>query len=424
MTKLRIGILIYDKSDPKIGGGHSYYDTLLRGINDFEFNTNIEIINIIFYSKKIADRHFKKPSIYIKSGRIDNLKRNIKNIASKYFNINLTSQHPLLHFSSSFSNSISNRRVGEILRKNKIDLIYNLKHDWQAFNYPFIATHWDNSHRSTQAFPEVALNGSYELREKYNVFTLNKAFLILCESQAGVTELRKYYSINDSKIKVLPLFAGNIINLQPTAQFESNTLQLFNLQKEKFFIYPAQFWALKNHYNLVIAFEKLIAENPDKDLKLLLCGTDHGNMTYIKQVIKSLQVEDHVIITGFVSDEQLNVFYRNALALTMTTFLGPTNMPLIEAAHLNCAVLCSNLEGHREIMGENASYFEPSDSGAIKDAMSKILDKSFRNNLVASAYTHIKQSPFNLEKSLIVLNKLLVDLIPLRKVWGINYKVE
>lgn len=424
MSKLRVGIMVFERSNPKDGGGHSYYEMLLKGINDFDFNANIEIINIVFYSKRVSDQRLKKPSVYIKDGRIAKFIENTKELALKYFNINLTSRNLLIRFSETYSTWMSNSRVERILRQHKIDLIYNLKHDWQALNYPFIATHWDNSHKSTHAFPEVTLNGSYEWREKYNIYTLNKAFLILCESQAGATELKKYYTLNENKIKVLPLFAGNVINLQINPQFEQDTLKQFNLKKEMFFIYPAQFWALKNHYNLIIAFSKLIAENPDKDLKLVLCGTDHGNMTYIKQVIESLQVQERVIITGFVSVDQLNVFYKNALALTMSTFLGPTNMPLIEAAHLNCAVLCSNLEGHKEIMEENALYFEPADSGAIKNAMSKVLDRNLRENLVASAYIHIKKSPFNLSKSLIVLDKLLTDIIPLRKVWGIDYKVE
>jgi len=66
MDKLRVGVIVYDQSNPTEGGGHSYYDMLLKGINEFDFNQDIEIINIVFYAKNIPSLHLKKRSIYIK----------------------------------------------------------------------------------------------------------------------------------------------------------------------------------------------------------------------------------------------------------------------------------------------------------------------------------------------------------------------
>jgi glycosyltransferase involved in cell wall biosynthesis len=285
-------------------------------------------------------------------------------------------------------------------------------------NYPFIATHWDNCHKSIPPFPEVALDGMYEKREKYHLYTLNKALAILCESNAGVTEVTRLNTYHPAKIKMLPIFAGDVINQAYSHEEQQQTLSTHKLEKEKYFIYPAQFWAHKNHYNLIIAFQKLVAQTNDKQLKLVLCGSDKGNCEYVKDVIKSLSLTDRVLTPGFVSIKELNIFYKNAVALTMPTFLGPSNMPLIEAAHLKCPVLCSDSEGHREILGENALYFSPTDSESLKDAMVQILDKERREQLSGSAYSYIQQSHFNLDNALNILNKTLVELIPIRKTWG------
>jgi glycosyltransferase involved in cell wall biosynthesis len=102
----------------------------------------------------------------------------------------------------------------------------------------------------------------------------------------------------------------------------------------------------------------------------------------------------------------------------MATFLGPSNMPLIEAAHLKCPVLCSDFAGHREILGDNALYFSPTDSNAIKNAMSRILDKQLRNSLSESAHNYIQQSHFTVDNALKILNDILKELIPIRKTWG------
>ncbi|HEX8332396.1 MAG TPA: glycosyltransferase family 1 protein, partial [Segetibacter sp.] len=310
------------------------------------------------------------------------------------------------------------KQAENLLRDNKIDLIYYLRPEWEILNYPFIATHWDNCHKSIPPFPEVALDGMYEKREKYHLYTLNKALAILCESYAGVKEVQKLNTYQEDKIKMLPIFAGEVINKSYPETEQQQTLSKFNLQKEKYFIYPAQFWAHKNHYNIITAFQKLIAETKDEQLKLVLCGSDKGNFDYITDVIRSLSLTDRILTPGFVSVKELNIFYRNAIALTMPTFLGPSNMPLIEAAHLRCPVLCSDLEGHREILGDNALYFAPTDSDSMKNAMVQILDKQRREQLSESAYLYIQQSHFNLENALNILNRTLCELIPIRKTWG------
>jgi glycosyltransferase involved in cell wall biosynthesis len=217
---------------------------------------------------------------------------------------------------------------------------------------------------------------------------------------------------------VVPIFAGEVISISFSQEEQQQTLSKFHLQKERYFIYPAQFWAHKNHYNLIVAFKKLISETKDDNLKLVLCGSDKGNFDYITGVIRSLSFTDRVLTPGFISVKELNILYKNALALTMSTFLGPSNMPLIEAAHLRCPVLCSDSEGHREILGDNALYFAPADADAIKEAMIKILNKQLREELSESAYRYIQKSPFNLDNALTILNKTLYELIPIRKTWG------
>ncbi len=423
MDKLRVGVIVYDQSNPSEGGGHSYYDMLLKGINEFNFNPDIEIINIVFYAKNIPSLHLKKPSIYIKGEYrySESLRNKVQKITlKKNLSTFLTRKNPVIDYILTSTINDRNKKTTDILKQHKIDLLYYLKPEFNVLNYPFIATHWDVAHKSMYAFPETSLDNHFELRENYYLYTLSKAFLILCESETGSKELKEYYSLYTNKIKVVPIFGSDVLNEHATEQAEAEVLNKYKLKKEKFFLYPAQFWSCKNHYHLVLAFNKLITESDDKELKLLLCGSDVGNMTYIKQIIESLSLTDRVIVPGFVLQKELYIFYKNAIALTMPTFLGPTNLPLIEAAHLNCPVLCSNLEGHKEILGNNALYFEPADIDSIKNAMNQILDKNARQTLIESANKYIKESGFNLNNSLNILNQVLLNTISLRKTWGFN----
>ncbi len=420
MDKLRVGVIVDQNYQPAEGGAYSYYNILLNGINSYHFHPDIEMVNVVFYNKNIPKLNFEKETIYIPGGYIGNLKHTLKKSASKYSSPFFTRQNPILNYFATSVISKTKRKAEQLLKRHKIDILYYLKTELDFLDYPFIATHWDIGHKSMDAFPEVSLHGAYEIRENYYLYTLNKAFVIVCESETGARELKKHYSLYENKIKVIPIFGAEAFNKHVSEHVEAETLLRYDLEKERYFIYPSMFWAHKNHYHLILAFNKLLHENNNYDLKLILCGSDKGNLQYIQELIKSLSLTKHVIIPGFVTQDELSVFYKNAIALAMSSYLGPTNMPLIEAAHLNCPVLCSNLEGHKEILGDNALYFDPSNVDAIKNTMQQVLDKNVRDKLRVSANEFIRNSPFKLSHSLKELEKILLQTKSKRKTWGID----
>ncbi|MXV14243.1 glycosyltransferase family 4 protein [Hufsiella ginkgonis] len=420
MHKLKVGVIVDVNLAKSLGGTFSYYNTLLSGINNYEFDQAIEIVNVVFYEKTQPEVDFKKPVVFIKGYLNISSKNKLARRVSKGLKSiikSLTFVNDLL----SLPEKIKFRRIERDLARNGIDIIYHLKPEMVDLNYPFIATHWDLAHKSTYPFPELALDGHHESREKYYSNVLNKAMLILCESNAGIEELRYHYSLSPLRIKRLPLFGNSDLQLTVSVEAARQVLNKYGLITNEFFIYPAQFWALKNHYNLIVAFAAFIGEDPDRHFKLVLPGSDMGNLGYIQKLVADLSLDDSVLFPGFVPDQELSVFYRHATAAVMPTFLGPTNMPLIEAARLKCPVLCSNLKGHYEIMGEYALYFEPEDPGSIQNAMELLTgNEEGRTSLADSAYTHIMQSEFDLQKSLSALNTYLLQVKAVRKTWDIT----
>ncbi|HEX8333334.1 MAG TPA: hypothetical protein VF622_11960, partial [Segetibacter sp.] len=69
MTKLRVGVAVFEEFNPTDGGAFSYQDLLLKSINNFQFHPGVEIVNIIFYNKeKRQISELKKEVIYLKRG--------------------------------------------------------------------------------------------------------------------------------------------------------------------------------------------------------------------------------------------------------------------------------------------------------------------------------------------------------------------
>lgn len=419
--KLTVGILVDSHYLPTTGGGFSYYRRLLQAINAYAWKEELDMVNIVFHKSALQEEIIQKRALLINKNYIYSAKYLFyKILYHLFYSIHKTRFKKRWLAAARKILQLRNRNTEQILAKNGIDLVYHLRPEETSMNYPFITTHWDVGHRSMHAFPEVALNGNYEVREHYYLHVLNKAFLIICESQTGSKELLHYYAINPAKVKTMPIFSGGVVEQHVSAAEETEIMRRHGLEKNNFFLYPAQFWAHKNHYNLLQAFRALVAEAKTAGLKLMLCGSDQGNLHYIRDEINRMGLNGQISLPGYVSDKELFVLYKNALALVMPTFLGPTNIPLLEAAEMGCPVLCSDLEGHREMMHDTALYFDPASATDIKRRMQEIQDAALRRQLTAAARQRISNSPFKLEKSLPLLEQILLEAMPIRKAWGIS----
>ena len=78
---------------------------------------------------------------------------------------------------------------------------------------------------------------------------------------------------------------------------------------------------------------------------------------------------------GFVTQQDLQSLYQNALALVYPTFCGPENLPPLEAFALGCPVIASRVSGADEQLGDAALLFDPSDHVELAKMIKLLIDK-------------------------------------------------
>lgn len=400
MRKLRVGVWLLDNYKPEQGGGFSYYSQMIQSLKDYDFKE----AEILFVSNKVNVAFFSKQKVYEIQA-----KRHIPKI--EFWKKVLRRVGRVLNFDFFEPDfvKIEERYFVDVKSElnHVIDVMYYLTPVVVFPNFPFIYTLWDIGHLSMYAFPEVSMNGIYERRQSdYNSYP-QKALMVFCESKVGKADAENYLGINRNRTKVIPMFPSEIINSKIVSQRPKNT------QSDVEFIhYPAQYWAHKNHYNLLLAFKEVQKKHPN--LKLFLTGSDKGNKSYILSVIKELNLDKEVVDYGFVSNEELKWLYLNSMGLVMPTFLGPTNMPLLEAAALGCPVACSDLAGHKEQLGDYAYYFNPLLPDDIANAIiTMLLDK---NNNVKRHYNNT----FTLEIAIESIDAVFTEMKQIRFCWGIS----
>ncbi len=403
---MKIGVMLNPDYNPQIGGGFSYYSRLITGIDNYHFSPEIDIV-FLYIGEMVPQMN--RPIIALKHTPLPiQFKDRVQ--------LCIPSRRQIAQ------NRIEKRDERKTIKdycdqikKTNIQIIYYpIQTSHVLPDIPFIVSNWDIGHRSAWMFPELMTNGEFEWREYYYNTILPQALMILCESEAGRQELASYTRINMGRIKVMPLFSNNAVNITLSEKEQNQILSSYNLTSKQYFYYPAQFWAHKNHYTLLHSFASFIQTHPH--YKLIFTGSDQGNQEYIESTCHNLGIAKKVIIGGFVKEEIVSTLYRNATALVMPTILGPTNMPLLEAMQVGCPVICSDLPGHREELAESAIYVNPLNPAEILSAMEEMV--IHQKEYIQRIQSRKKSCQFTLDNALQSLNNHLLEAIHLRSCWG------
>jgi glycosyltransferase involved in cell wall biosynthesis len=210
------------------------------------------------------------------------------------------------------------------LVKLGVDLIYFASPNLLAlgvFRIPMATTVWDLGHRDLPEFPEFSSHGRWDNREMYFRETVPKSVFVSTDSSATTDRLEDLYGLDPKK--------GFSLGLLPKKRGCECLDNDHFLPKDPFFLYPAQKWAHKNHEVLLASLQILKREGVG--LKLVMTGADKGVGNEILSSAKIHGVEASVIDLGFVDDHLLTHLMKTAVCVVMPSYLGPTNIPPLEA---------------------------------------------------------------------------------------------
>ena len=403
---MKIGIFLSDDIPPETGGGYSYIKNIVNKIIADKslditliLKTQKQNINSLFFTNYIANNgrpfllFFPKEAEYPlllkttnKISKISRIKKLISTTELWYERLKAKIEH---------ENELS---FGTLIQKHKINFIYYIEPMvCYSPKIPFITTVWDLGHLTAGQFPELGSKEIFKKREYFYRNYLPVAKYIFAESNEGKKNIVKFYQIADEKINIIPLFPSQNVIKSIDSSEQQSWLEEKKLKKENFLFYPAQFWAHKNHDNLLKAL-KILKDKFQKKIPIVFTGSDKGNLGNVKMLINKLSLQEDVFYLGFVSEKEITILYQNAFALVMPTFLGPTNMPILEAITFGCPIVCSDFEGHREQADNAALYFDPTSPMDIASKINSIMSSSeLRNQLISNCNKVLSNGNNNLD---------------------------
>lgn len=84
-------------------------------------------------------------------------------------------------------------------------------------------------------------------------------------------------------------------------------------------------------------------------------------------------LEENIILTGYVANEELAALYSGALCLVYPSLYEGFGLPVLEAMACFCPVICSNNSSLPEVCGDSAIMIDPLCKEALKTALRSIL---------------------------------------------------
>lgn len=242
----------------------------------------------------------------------------------------------------------------------------------------------DLMHRYEPSFPEVSAAGIYESRELLFSQHARYAAAVLVDSLVGKKHVLESYNIAEQKVHILPFIPN------PLLAGEGKRPALIPEHHSPFVFYPAQFWSHKNHVSIVQALSLL----PESlQMHCVFVGTtDKSGYANVVDAISQYNISERVHILGYVSDEEVVWLYKNAFALVMPTFFGPTNIPPLEAMQYGCPVIASNVYGVPEQLGDAALFVDPRKPDQIAESICLLKnDPLLRDKLIKNGYSKMAQ---------------------------------
>jgi phosphatidyl-myo-inositol dimannoside synthase len=185
--------------------------------------------------------------------------------------------------------------------------------------------------------------------------------------------------IPEKNIKVLnncldPYFNPPISFVTPT-----NLLEKYQLSVKQPILFTLTRISSQEQYKgydkVIQLLPKLIENYPT--LHYILAGkADEIEKAKILNLIKDLKLEQHVTLTGYLEDEEINNHFLLADAFVMPSVGEGFGISFIEAAACGCLSVAGNVDGSKDALmdGKLGTLIDPSDQLALEKAINETLE--------------------------------------------------
>jgi len=221
-------------------------------------------------------------------------------------------------------------------------------------------------------FPDMFRSRDLFKLKQWTMYSVKKAKRIIAISQSTKNDILKKYHISPDKVTVI--YPGNYeLRIKKLKTTYSKIAQKYGIVGD-YILYVGTLQPRKNIVRLIEAFHlvsKRQTANGKRLLQLVIVGKKGWLYDTIFAKVKDLGIEDRVIFTGFVPDEELPVLYAHATCFCLVSLYEGFGFPVLEAMKEGTPVVASNVSSLPELVADAGILVNPED---VTDIAHGIID--------------------------------------------------
>jgi glycosyltransferase involved in cell wall biosynthesis len=228
-------------------------------------------------------------------------------------------------------------------------------------------------------------------------WSAQRAFKILTVSNYSKQDILNWLNISEQKVVVAKCGVSNNFSLRGKLHEPS---------------YPYIFCLgnMKPHKNIVRLINAFALADIDRSCRLLIAT---GATSELQFLIKSLDIENRVVFSGFIDENDLPAYYRGAKAFIFPSLYEGFGLPIIEAMACGTPVITSNVTAMPEVAGEAAMLVDPYSVSSITRGIERIInDASLCQSFCKKGLERVKE--FTWDKTAAVVREVLDQALKIK----------
>ncbi|MDQ3098564.1 MAG: glycosyltransferase family 4 protein [bacterium] len=243
-------------------------------------------------------------------------------------------------------------------------------------------------------FPEYFKKSDLIQLKSWSKYSIKKASHILTISESSKQDIVKYYGIEPHKVTVTYL-GYDTETFKPVEDQEKirTVLDKYGF-KQPYILYLGTLQPRKNIVRLIQAFKDLISQDNYSHigLKLVIVGKKGWLYQEIFSEVKKLQLEDVVVFTGYITDDEKPAILSGAVLYTLPSLYEGFGIPVLEAMACGTPVVVSRISSLPEVVGEYGVLIDPYNIKSISDGLKLLVnDTTLREQMKQSGLKWVKQ---------------------------------
>ena len=258
----------------------------------------------------------------------------------------------------------------------EIDLGWVIPQAFRASNWRRIAVLYD---LIPMLFPDLYLRDPIgEHGYTAQIEAVRAIDRLLAISQATADDAVEHLAIPPSRIRMIGAGADDRFSFHPDGR-DAAIADIVSSPpvdgiRAGYILNPTGLDHRKNIDGMMRAYAALPSDLRRSHQLVLALKLTHDERVILMDQAQAFGIADDLVVTGFVSDDDLVRLYRGAHLVVFPSLYEGFGLPVFEAMRCGAPVICSDSSSLREVQIDPTARFDPTDAASITALMRRLLD--------------------------------------------------